>query len=435
MKDKLQPCDNLFAPSAVGSPADQSTTKNGAGNDATGKKGKNKQGGNAKPVGDRGSSGKGVGGENTGPGPDCGSVRFIDFSEQQRAQKDPNGTTYTLPLPWNGDYQSAWWNFLGALSHHLKNRTNVIAVAIAGPIAASDEMILPTTAYGAKTQVGGVGADDAWSALISNYDKGNGHPQYPSKSDQIFVDLWKTAIQKYETKFSGLTIFLGPDAGNYLPTFGLSGPPIQKGDSTLYAVECSAAKQFTFSCQAKTEIISAFIAAKGPNQKATQVGGMKAASLPDPGDISVAGVKLLTGPYPPLWHDQQAIGGAEFDHAASNPKDDVGCPLDDPNCKKPQNANMSPETAAANVLKAFFHNTKAGKDYGDPQAGTETMNYLEVPMDDVVYMEKHGCTAPSGQTSIAKQLFDANNELLVMAGEKQLVADACSKPPIRPQTK
>ena len=131
---------------------------------------------------------------------------------------------------------------------------------------------------------------------------------------------------------------------------------------------------------------------------------MTAASDPEPGNIGVPGVKLLTATYPynssqPLWAGQQAIGGAEFDHAVSNSK--------------------NPEEEAARILKVFFHHTKVGVDYGDTpnENWEETMNYLDVPIKDVEYMNGRLCNATTlGQTSLLQQIDQANLDLLFMAG-------------------
>ena len=381
----------------------------------------------------------------SGVGPDCGSVQFIDFNEQQRSDQWPQPGLYTLPLPWNTDYQNAWWQFLGALNRHVKDQPSLVAIAIAGPVAGSDEMILPTTLNGldpkngvhSKTQVGGKPADKAWTMLIDNYNRDTQHKPYPDNSNQIFVDQWTTTIAKYESLFSGLTIFLGPDSGHDYPTFRLTGPaPATK---TLYGVECGLLSgQLLTSCAAKVQVIEAFLAAKGPNQKATEVGGMTAASEPEFGNIGVAGVKLLTARYDGLRETGQLIGGAQFDHAVSNLRDHEGCPSSDRTC---QHTPMTVETAAVAVLKEFFHHTTVGQNYGDAPADNlnETMYYLDVPQGDIEYMEQNGCTSnTTGVLSLYQQLATANYYLKFMAGQHPPIfelLDICQPikpPPIKP---
>ena len=76
----------------------------------------------------------------TGSAPaNCGSVTFAGFPEQQRAE------TNVMPLPWNTVYQQAWTAFLTSLNARYGSNPALVAVAISGPICASDEMILPTT--------------------------------------------------------------------------------------------------------------------------------------------------------------------------------------------------------------------------------------------------------------------------------------------------
>ncbi len=344
---------------------------------------------------------------------DCGFADFTNFPEEQRAE----GTE--LPMPWNAEYQEAWWYFLRALNDHIKGNNQFVAIAVAGPVAASDEFILPTTLNGSKTAFpteDGFPADSGWWELIVNAfpDKGYNYAQ----SDQVFIDAWQRAIEKYQSTFSGLTLFIGPDAANDLPTFESTEAKAHKDDGVLFEQDCSQAvineKNYKLSCEAKTEIITLFLASTGPNQKATQIGGMTAATSNDTGNISLAGVKLLTVANPPNW--TAAIGGAEFDHAVSLPNDGVGCLKGDAGCK--QNA----EPAAANVLYTFFDKTSAGPHYTNTngikgKSENFTINYLEVPLDDVIYMQKNRCTSlTTGYSSLVQQLWQANYDLLVMAG-------------------
>ena len=92
---------------------------------------------------------------------DCGTVTFAGFPEQQRAD------TNVMPLPWNTVYQQAWNAFLTSLNARYGSNPALVAVAIAGPICASDEMILPTTVNTTAAQPSGLAPDDMWAALDS----------------------------------------------------------------------------------------------------------------------------------------------------------------------------------------------------------------------------------------------------------------------------
>jgi hypothetical protein len=85
--------------------------------------------------------------------PYCGSVEFVDFPEQDHVEADANGH-YALPLPWSPDYLNAWWAFLQALDQHFKDQPAWVGIAVAGPVAGSDEFILPATANGIDVSKG-----------------------------------------------------------------------------------------------------------------------------------------------------------------------------------------------------------------------------------------------------------------------------------------
>ena len=199
-----------------------------------------------------------------------------------------------MPLPWNTVYQQAWNAFLTSLNARYGSNPALVAVAIAGPVCASDEMIVPTSVNTAEAQPSGLAPDDMWAALIQNSFPTNAAYR---KSDQVFIDAWKQAIDAAESIFTGLTLFLGPDAGHDFPTFGLTSVT-PHADNTLFAVECSSTvKAQLVSCEAKTEILSYFVTVTASNVKGTQVGGMTASSQSTNGNIGVPGVKALTSLY------------------------------------------------------------------------------------------------------------------------------------------
>ena len=314
----------------------------------------------------------------TGSAPsNCGKVTFVGFPETQRA--DGN----VFPLPWNSVYQSAWSAFLTSLNARYGSNPALVAVALAGPMGASDEMILPTNENDTAPQPSGLSVDDTWAALIQHSFPSNSAYQ---NTDQAFIDAWEQAIDASGKIFTGVTLFLGPDSGNDLPTFAQSVTP--HPDNTLFAQDCSSSpKNQIMSCEAKTEILSYFVTVTGAYGKGTQVGGMTASSSVTTGDIGIPGVKLLTAlsPPPPV----PFVGGAEFDKAVSTPStlQQQGCPNPNGGC-----TGLTVEEGAYNTLTVFFSGTPAASFYGGT-VGPAPIQYLDVPLPDLQYALANPCPA------------------------------------------
>jgi hypothetical protein len=342
----------------------------------------------------------------TGSAPaNCGKVTFVNFPEVQRADGNPP----VQPLPWNPIYNLAWWDFLVHLNVRYNSNPAFVSIAVAGPVCASDEFILPTTANG-STQLNGLVADHAWNRLIEH--------SFPFQADlfdtdQVFIDAWKATIDAYQVIFHGVTLFLAPDSGNDMPEYSESRPPHR--DNILFAVDCSSVNNEVMSCEAKTEVLSYFVKVEGPNQKSTQVGGMTAGSLETPGDIGIAGVKVLTSLPPPAFF----IGGAEFDFAVSSTNTQLqqqqGCPKFPVDC-----GDLTVEVGAYNTLTVFFYGTPAAAFYGGA-VGAASIQYLGVDYTDVIYAQKNLC-APTPKKSINNMslqdlLNKASHDLFAMAGQ------------------
>ena len=352
----------------------------------------------------------------------CGTATFAGFPEQQRAD------TNVIPMPWNGVYQQAWAAFLTSLNARYGSNPALVAVAIAGPICASDEMILPTTVNTTAAQPSGLAPDDMWAALLQNAFPNNAAYQ---KSDQAFIDAWEQAIDSAESIFTGLTLFLGPDAGQDFPTYGLTSVTPHP-DNTLFAVECSTVvKAQLVSCEAKTEILFYFVTVTASNARATQVGGMTASSQSVNGNIGVPGVKDLTSLTPAPANP--FVGGAEFDHpiSQSNTIQETGCPDGNSDC-----VGLKTEEAAYNVLTVFFNLTPAAAFYGGT-VGAAPIQYLDVPLVDLQYAQATACPAtPSpflGNTSLQDLYARASRDLLAMAGQTTALPPAtCTSAPPAP---
>jgi hypothetical protein len=327
--------------------------------------------------------------------PQCGKATFLGAPEDQR-----NDGNTELPLPWNPVYQQAWADFLGHLNDRYASNPAFVAIAVAGPVAGSDEMILPTSDNVTMIQPSKLPVDEVWEALIQHSFPAGGPITYPPKSDQVFIKAWTDAIDKYEGIFSGITLVLSPDSGKDLPEFGVKNVTPPDDLLQLFTDECKRTTS-PLSCEAKTEVIQYFMNATCStsencvNGKSTQVGGLTATISDAPGNIGIAGVKLLTSWSPPLV--PAFLGGAEFDHAVSgHQKLRTGCPTypDTSQCH-----GLSVEEAAYNVLAVFFNNTPAGSYFkgtmpaisATGNAGSTPLQYLEVPEADVLYANEHQC--------------------------------------------
>ena len=338
---------------------------------------------------------------------------LLNFPEAKRADGNPP----VLPLPWNPHYLLAWDDFLIHLNARYNSNPAFVSISIAGPMCASNEMILPTTANN-STQASGLPADMAWQTLI--------HHSFPIRpgyenSDQAFIDAGKQAIDAYEAIFSGITIFSNPDSGHDFPEPPY--PVVVHPDNTLFAVDCSNAPQEQMSCEAKTEILSYFVTVRGRNRKSSQVGGMTAGSDTDTGNIGVPGVKVLTSLSPPPVPTM--LGGAEFDFAVSdsNQIQQQGCPDWSPTDLNPSDCvGLTPEQAAYNTFTVFFDGTTAPDDF-DRVAGNAPIEYVGVDFNDLVYAEDpaNSCQIFPDGSKGAPSLQDlyalASYDLYLMAGK------------------
>lgn len=345
----------------------------------------------------------------------CGTVTFVGYPEVQRAEQT------MFPLPWNTVYQAAWDAFLMQLNARYGSNPALVAIAIAGPVGASDEMIFPTSANTSAEQPSGLAVDAMWAALIQHSFPSNSAYQ---NTDQVFIDAWKQAIDAYESVFSGITLFIGADAGDDFPNFNQTVTP--HADNTLFSVDCSnSPKTEIMSCEAKTEVLSYFVTVTGLNGKGTQVGGMTASSPVKIGNIGVQGVKVLTALSPPP--SPPFIGGAEFDFPVSGSSlEGEGCPNPSGNCP-----GLTVEEGAYNVMTVFFTGTPAAAFYGGT-VGTAPIQYLEVSYLDVQYALSNPCPpTPSptlGYMSLQDLYARASRDIFAMANQvTALPASTCSK--------
>jgi len=370
----------------------------------------------------------------------CGKQEFDGFPEEQRDDGNKE-----IPLPWNlynlktndyqpSKYQLKWEDFLRHLNNKYKDNPAFVSIAVAGPICASDEMILPTTENATNQQgqpvpqPSGLPVDEIWRQLIlhSFSDDPSKYARYAANPDQAFVDAWKQAIDTYERIFSGITLTLSPDGGTDFPELEVtpSDDPLQ-----LFENECSRTPT-PLSCKAKTEVIEYFMNATcttslSCNGKATRVGGLVASSNDSLGNIGIAGVKLLTAWPPP---PSPLLGGAEFDHPVSGKNElQTGCPdYSKKNTNPTTCSSLTVEEAANNVMAVFFNHTPAAPYFQGTVAdaekrfyGAAPIHYLEVPYKDVEYANTHQCISnPSptlGYMTLTQLLENASHDLAGIA--------------------
>jgi hypothetical protein len=333
--------------------------------------------------------------------PDCGTVQFEGVPEKGANE------VYVFPLPRNRLYQNAWHEFLQQLNARYWVWEEFAAIALAGPVGASTEMILPTDDNDNSPQPSGEKVNEMWETLIENSFPDN---QTYWHNDRVFINSWEQSIDMYERVFTGVALDLTPDAGDALPEFSSTLPP---NPPALYSSDCSATID-VMSCEAKVEVITYLIDERGPNGKATQVGGLTASGKSDtvPGDIGLIGVKLLAAltPQPPI----PIRGGAEFDYPVSDSKttEQEGCLPPGAPC------SVTTEEAAYNVLTVFFNGTPAGSSYGGTN-GPAPIQYVDIDYIDVEYAEENPCPpTPSitlGETSLQDLLNRASRSLFQIA--------------------
>jgi hypothetical protein len=336
-------------------------------------------------------------------GTECGKVTFWGFDEGGWDQKNMTPRAHQeVPMPWNSTYKNAWQTFLTALAAQVGGNPSLVSIAVAGPTASSEEMILPTSqnTYGGKKgpyngnggpQLGGYTAEQMWDKLLAHHYT-SAYQDYTKyqKTDVAFIDEWEHAIDVFGKTFSGLTLTVS--TGDGLPNltacnlnketcpFAIPTSPIDFSSVCIVA---------DMDCAAETTILAYFIQSTvgGPNAKATQTDGMAGGAKH--GNLSVPNVKLIsestdlyTSP------SQRILGGAQFNSRFSTDKSDEGNTVEG-GCGT---GGCSAEQAEYNVLTWFFDGTNQGPSFptgsvpkvgGNP--GTAPLNYLQIYGLDITY--------------------------------------------------
>ena len=344
----------------------------------------------------------------------CSKVTFEAFVE--------GGDSTELPLPWDPTYKSSWRTFLTALAARYGSNPAFVSIAVAGPTAASAEMLLPNGTALSQSQFGGLSPNQVWLQLLAFHYAGMAAYQ---RSDQAFIDEWNAAIDMYGQVFSGITLVA--TTGDGLPNFAGGAFSIP----SAFANDCTSAPDM--DCAAETTILSHFVdpTAGGANAKATQESGMEASRVGI--NLDVASVKLLSQRTAPLASPSaQILGGSQFNTSFANFALQEGCTSTFPPNAKDMPASCSippscfvqgcipvtcipqaclapgvtqadlanyrqlsqvpaidlipPEQAEYNVLNVYFNGTAAASSFGGTQ-GIAPLNYLQIYSPDIQYAQ------------------------------------------------
>ena len=281
-----------------------------------------------------------------------------------------------LPLPWNPFHKSAWQTFLTALEARYGTNPAFVSIAVAGPTAASAEMIMPNdgNSTNPQTQFGaGISPNDMWLKLLAFHYPGLAAYQ---NSDQAFIDEWDAAIDMYGKIFSNVTL---------VATTGSGLPKLSRTGFTIPSAFSGDCKKPDMDCAAETTILSHFVdsTVDANDAKATQTSGMEASRV-NGLNLGVVSVKLLSqrtaqsnAP------SAQILGGAQFNTSFSNDAVVEGCTTKD-GCAN----GISPEQAEYNVLNVFFDGTAVASSFGGTPGGAP-LNYLQIYSPDIQYATAH----------------------------------------------
>ncbi|HYW41343.1 MAG TPA: hypothetical protein VE959_00720 [Bryobacteraceae bacterium] len=281
-----------------------------------------------------------------------------------------------LPIPWDTTYKRAWQTFLFALAARYGQNPAFVSIAVAGPTAESDEILLPGDAEEIKE----------WSTILQNQFADNRY----WNSDQAFIDEWGNAIDMYGRIFSDLTLVVTKccEYGGGLPDF-----PVPYTPPSGAGAYCGSSPNMP--CAAQYSIVSYFAepGIGGRNAKAVEDDGLAAIPLP----MGTTAVKVLTES---AAQSTRILGGLQFGGGLPTPafslsEEQAWCPdattAADPAC--------SPQQAFYNALASFFDGTAAASLFprlydvsatslfptlaGGTKTGAAPLNYLQVYYGDI----------------------------------------------------
>jgi hypothetical protein len=260
----------------------------------------------------------------------CGKATFSGFVE--------GGGIRELPMPWNSVYKSFWQTFLTALAARYGSNPAFVSIAVAGPTASSEEMILPDNGNSDDPQTQfefNIAPNEMWIQLLAL--------QYPGmaayqKSDQAFIDEWNAAIDMYGEIFSGVTLVATTGSG--LPNLSTTGFTVP----LAFTADCPNPDM---DCAAETTILSYFWESTvgGPNAKATQEDGMEASRV-GVFNLGLAGIKLVSQSTAQFTTPStQVLGGSQFSKSFATFTLQEGCSaVFPPDASDPQAGCSIPST-------------------------------------------------------------------------------------------
>jgi uncharacterized protein (TIGR03437 family) len=310
------------------------------------------------------------------PASNCGKATFSGFIE--------GGGVRELPMPWNSVYKSAWRTFLTVLAARYLSNPAFVSIAVAGPTASSEEMILPDNASSddPQTEFGGaIAPNTMWIQLLTFHYTGLTAYQ---KSLQGIIDEWKAAIDMFGQIFSGLTLVV--TTGDGLPNLAATGfaPP-----PSAFTAACPNPDM---DCAAETTILSYFLqpTVGGANAKSVQEDGLEASRL-STGNLGAAGIRLVAQMTAQLaTPSAQILGGLQFSSSFANFTLKEGCTsVFPPNagdtpagCSIPLNCTIEACIPVACIPQACLAPGVA------PSALTSYVTYGKVPASDLIPKEQ-----------------------------------------------
>jgi hypothetical protein len=327
----------------------------------------------------------------------CGKATFSGFTEGGYNKTTGVASPQDLPMPWDSTHKNAWQTFLTALAKQFGSRTELVSIAVAGPTASSEEMMLPATQNtNGVAQIGGLTPEQMWNILLADHYT-SAYKDYTKyqQSDVAIIDEWAHAIDMFGRTFSGLTLTVS--TGDGLPNLDAPLPTdvpcnLNKGETCTFTIPVSpidfhgvCKAKGDMDCAAEATILTYFIQSNvgGSNAKATMMDGMKGGAKH--GNLGVTCVKLIsfetdlfTSP------SERILGGSQFAHRFSNnaagAADEGGCP-----------SGCSKEQALYNVLVWFFDETSEGPSFPSGTVaigghnGPAPLNYLQFYGPDIKY--------------------------------------------------
>ncbi len=329
-------------------------------------------------------------------GTTCGKVTFSGFDEGGYNKTTGVASQQDLPMPWDSTYKNAWQTFLTALAKQYGSRTELVSIAVAGPTASSEEMMLPARQNtNGAVQLNNLTPEQMWNDLLENHYT-SAYKDFIKywNSDVAIIDEWEHAIDMYGKTFSGLTLTMS--TGDGLPNLDAPLPTdvpcnLSKGQTCTFAIPSSpidfhgVCVKGDMDCAAETTILVYFNQSTvgGSNAKATMTDGMKGAGTH--ANLGVPSVKLIsfeTDMYTSA--SQRILGGAQFAHRFSTNSttatDEGGCA-----------STCTPEQAEYNVLVWFFDETSEGPSFPSGTVavggtnGPAPLNYLQIYGPDIQY--------------------------------------------------